>query len=178
MTFGDDDVARNIWNEQQRDAAPSPEEAREDHRRYLREHGCEADDCEVDDPDALGMHQATYMHECPAVQTQGMPMSPFCEEHVPDVSLDAHLDEMAARAREDPSKDVAALAVYDCGVVEFVERLDPPTETQIVRSGFDDDGQPKYEEVEERVPHAKEEMHVPIEHRCGATLVDVQLLDG
>lgn len=39
--FGDDDVANNIWREQQRDAAPSAEEVKRDQERRLEEGECE-----------------------------------------------------------------------------------------------------------------------------------------
>lgn len=39
--FGDDDVANNIWQEQQRDAAPSPEEVVREQEKRLEEGECE-----------------------------------------------------------------------------------------------------------------------------------------
>lgn len=46
-----DPVAQSIRNEMQQDAAPHPDEAREEKRRALSEEGCRG--CGEDDPDKL-----------------------------------------------------------------------------------------------------------------------------
>ena len=174
MPFGDDDMARNVWNEMQRDAAPSPEEARKEQRRWLAAQGCEHDGCDEDDPDKL-QPLMPYVPSCRHIQPPPSdgPENVYCDEHKPDSARQRYLSRMADRARD---QDACALAVYECGALESVDRPEMPTRTVKEQVAWDDE-EPVYREKEIDDPRRQERPTASIECRCGSPLDEVRRLD-
>jgi len=166
-----DDVARNIRNEMNRDAAPSPEEAKAEHQRFLSSKGCTV--CGESDPEVLQADHP-YFPNCSATQT------PPLDNYTPDVWCEEHFRPASVRfrapkvqsARHRP--DTVAVAFYECGSLEWVEAPETPTHTVKEQVGRDEDGKPIYEEVEKpvRMRH-RPRAQAPIECRCGSSLKDV-----
>lgn len=158
----DDDVARNIRAQQNRDAMPSPEEVEASHRSHLAGEGCA--DCGEDDPDHLDIHQP-LTSGCSAIQQQptysssgGVPGNVLCDDCAderPDSyrekrRREAHRrnDEVEAGER-DEEEAIIALAEYKCGFISLVE-------------------------AGEVVPHIGRNPSIPVSHpRCGGALQDV-----
>lgn len=171
----DDDVARSIWNEMQRDAAPSVEEAKREHRKWLGSEGCR--DCGESDPDRLNAHYPPTA-SCRAYQSPpGEPVvvCDECVEDYPETAVDRQIDSY----RSDPDVDVAV--VYDCGVVEG-HATEVPTGEQVVEVGVDSNGEPVYEKkdvpVQTRMGRAGPNAQVDVFHVCGEPIREVVRVDG
>lgn len=111
------DEIQNIRAEMNRDAAPAAEEVAEERRKYLREHGCDADGCEVNDPDALQI-EARLTHNCPAFQREKPSTYPVCDEHTHD-DLDAA---WAERFQSDADMYDQPVVAFDCRITVPAER--------------------------------------------------------
>lgn len=103
--FGDP-VADSIRQEQNRDAMPSQEEARQEHRRYLSSEGCRY--CGEEDPDTLS---TMYYPQpsCDAIQkrVREMVVCEDCTDKVPTVK--ENVMDSVDESEED------AVVIYDCG---------------------------------------------------------------
>lgn len=157
-----DDVARNIENEQMRDAAPSPEQAQEQRRQRLAGEGCLV--CGEDDPDELrhvGRHHAACPTRQPARYTMG-DLRVFCDEHARS-SRELWWAGIVKRARGDP--DAQAVVVYGCDHVEYVSmpEFNADAYTDPAVDGWDD-----LPPTHRPIPSAH------IECRCGAQIADVR----
>lgn len=111
------DEIQNIRAEQNRDAAPTPEEAERMHRDYLREHGCNADGCDVTDPDALHMEHR-LVHDCPRTQAPPPDPYPVCDEHARDDADAAWAERFQAQA----DRYGVPIAAYTCRMSARGER--------------------------------------------------------
>ena len=144
--FGDDDMARNVWNEQQRDAAPSPDEV----EQMIRDLTCDHCGEPNDDGETVSTVARNYHHDCPANQQPWGDTIHLCrdcrDDHDPEADYVARF-----RERDD------AYVRFACGIVEKAETPEPP----MIEVG---DG----EEVPH--PHADTRPRVPIECQCGAAL--------
>lgn len=178
--FGDDDVARNIHNEMQRDAMPSKEEAEAEHRRYLQDTGCQHDGCHENHPDKLSMCKSHFTHSCSAVQHAEIQLLPFCDEHKPDTSREAYiqnrLDQIQKQVDAGESDAVFAV-VYECDIVETFGNPETPTETNVRQVGTDDDGEPIYEAEEMPIRYAQPTVSINVTHRCGDGIEEVHVLE-
>lgn len=119
----DDDMARNVLRERQREAAPSKEEVNVQHRKWLTEQGCCIDGCDETDPDKLTAY-SPWSHPCPGIQDPpGHAPRVYCDDH-------AHLRKTMASWKVERTKTavrkefVDALVWYECGMGEDAE---PPT---------------------------------------------------
>jgi hypothetical protein len=116
-----DPVAQSIRAEQNADAAPSPEEAKREHRRWMADKGCQV--CGEDDPDNLRTVQYETIHVCPHDQAPPEPFDTtvFCDEHVRSTAEfeRAHLVQQGRNGPND------FLILYDCGNVGSARRPDP-----------------------------------------------------
>lgn len=173
--FGDDDTARNIWNEMQRDAAPSAEEAKAEQDHFLSSKGCLV--CGESDPDKL---RADHPHfpNCPAVQQPSMrnyEPDVWCQEHYRPSSVRYRASKVQSARHRD---DVVAIAWYDCGSFEWGEAPEMPIVSVMEVVGVDDDGEPIREEQEIPAPGGAPRPKVSIECVCGAPLTEVVRTDG
>lgn len=145
----EDDVAQNIRNQQQADAAPSAEEAKAMHMSYLRSNGCHVDWCEISDPDEL-TQQRPVMHNCSAHQTPPeMEPQVVCEKHKRPI-------EERRRAQIVDKVETEGLPVvrYDCDIYRVAD-YDEPDHNEPVP--------PRYEPTPT----------IDTECRCGAEIKDV-----
>lgn len=116
----DDPVARSIRSEQNRDAAPTREEAMADHRRHLRSTGCK--NCDENDPDNLGNYTIKEP-PCPGVQPHPDPFVVLCEDCADDRETLRERAVRKATARAEAGRhDTVAVALYECGSFEYVEK--------------------------------------------------------
>lgn len=162
----DDDVARNIRAEQQRDAAPSPEEVRQQERDHLRSEGCR--ECGESDPDVLDRYGINYP-SCSAVQHPPDPFVILCDEH--SDALTSARERAIERARAH-DEHVDAVAFFECENSAHVGEPEVPTMEVEKQVGWNDDD-PVYETVEVPRQRAVPEYTVPAECRCGAKLEEV-----
>lgn len=105
-----DDVAQNIRNQQNADAAPSPSEVRERHRERLANDGCLV--CQEDDPDRLMLKRVPRSF-CSNDQHPRKPFDTvvFCDEHQrPSKTL-----KRAKMVQDARNRDADVLAIYKCG---------------------------------------------------------------
>lgn len=118
LSTGDigDPVADSIRAEQNRDAMPSPEEAR-------RLPTCE--DCGETSEDV--QHRDVASVSCPAVQTPPDPFVPLCDDCYSERPTAREKALERARKRDDlePTPDVGAVVFYECGNHEYAEYPDP-----------------------------------------------------
>jgi hypothetical protein len=163
-----------------RDGAPSAEEAKREHRSWLRDKGCQEDGCDVDDPDELQMCEPSYTHSCSVIQTENRPR-PFCDEHVPDTSLESHIEYMKEEHEmlngESETASHVILLVYECGAVTTASDPETPT-IEYTHQFVNDDGDVEYEVEEREDPRATDFVRVPVKHRCGSELKETVVLDG
>lgn len=145
------DYARSLRAEQNRDAAPHPDEVREEIRRELRERGCERDGCDVSDPDDLELVPDGYEPSCPAQQHPAPKFASLCSEHQ---RTEAERHEAHIRERLGYAED--ALAVYECGATRSATREETP-----------EDAPPQFENPPK----------LPSECRCGAHIESVRYPD-
>lgn len=158
----DDDMAHNVLREQRLDGAPSPEEAREEHRRYLREEGCEV--CGEDDPDRLQV-VPVFVPSCPAWQSPRNPgMMVLCDEHARS-PREIWWAKTVSRARD---QGAVAIAVYDCEAVRFAKL--PERDWSKEAPGVD-----SWDDIH---PMGRPTPAVAIRCECGAELDEVRYLDG
>lgn len=144
-----DPVADSIRREQNMDARPSADEVEQEHRAYLKREGCHV--CGEDDPDVLEIeHRARP--SCPAVQTppNAPPQRVVCEDHAVGAKQ-WRWNHITDRAE---GRDAVAVAVYECGSVEFVEEPE----------GREDEVPPMY----------RERPKAPIRCECGEGLGSVK----
>lgn len=158
-----DPVAQNIRNEQMRDAAPSPKEHREKHRKRLAGEGCEV--CGEDDPDRLGFVY-TYYPPCAAVQLppDGPDGRVFCDEHRRS-NRELWWARRVGQARD---HNAVAIAEYACGSVEYAT-YDPETPRA---------NDPEVTSWDDIPPSHRPIPEVPIRCRCGKLLDEVHVLGG
>lgn len=177
-----DDVARNIRNEMNRDAAPSAEEVAAMEKRYLRENGCQHEGCDVNDPEQLRIQQTSYRHSCPKRQTGPPELEPFCSDHEPDTSREQYIEDRIESYREshETRDDITyyVIVVYECDTVKAIGELHRETYEATQQIDVDDDGDPVYEKVEQVDTRLPPFMKVPPVHSCGATLESVHVLDA
>lgn len=162
-----DDVARNIRAQQQADAAPTAEEAKAEHRNYLRREGCA--DCGESDPDELDVRQIQYP-SCRARQTPPDPTEVLCDEcYAARPSLRERAFRKAQDINErydDPNRPtpkrgskndgkVVAIVYYGCEMWEFAHQ-------PLIDAG---DG--------EMYAHPHTQATAPIECRCGSVATEV-----
>lgn len=181
MTYGDpirtgglgDPVAENIRAEQQRDAMPTPEEARQKHRDHLASEGCAV--CGETDPDALRVVQ-WMPHECSRHQQPPEPKREvFCEEH----ARAPREFRRARRVKRARHRDAPAVVLYTCEFAHYAERPEPETYTETVQQGWDEDGDPIWKEVEREMPHkGRPRPEAPLRCDCGAAVADIIYLNG
>jgi hypothetical protein len=125
-----DPVAESIRNEQQHDAMPSADEAKQTHRRILSSRGCLV--CGIDDADAL---ELVRIHDA-FCRNDLYSQHPFdsvvlCDEHVRPTDV-LERATLVQAARHD---DADVVAVYECGATQTaswgvpddveLERLNP-----------------------------------------------------
>lgn len=128
----DDDVARNIRNQQRNAARPSKEEVERMHRKHLADEGCHL--CGEDDPEKLTDEYAVA-HNCPAHQ------SPYGGRGGRDpsrvVCTEGHLSATARwwwKQQHRADEQGTPLVVYDCRVTNWAS---PPTEGKTrTRGGY------------------------------------------
>ena len=150
-----DPVAQSIRNEMNRDAAPSPEEAERDHLRWLERQGCEF--CEETDPERLNMAHVED-HHCREHQSAGYQSVVYCD----DCGWDYEFYRISEMVRDD--KD--GLVYYHCGVGEYFEQPEQEYETINHKVGWDEEGEPIYEE--RQIPSRFEKQpEAPVRCRCG-----------
>lgn len=163
------DGEREILNEMRRDAAPTPEEARAEHRRILEREGCAADGCDVHDADALE-HTPSLMPRCP-LYSPG-PGSVLCDTHVSERPDDYRAKRLLEYEAMDADDRPDMLVRYDCGAFSPVE-TEHPTVTYKKQSGWDDDGEPIYEEVTREDTREPPRAEFNAECACGAGVAEV-----
>lgn len=149
-----DPVAQSIRNEQQRDAAPSKEEAKRMHREYLAEEGCEV--CQEDDPDRLQVVMLDHFPDCPATQHPGLshdpPQTVLCDEHERPSSVLAR----SRRVQQARNQDLAAyLVIYGCGTGATADYSEPDPDNPYPPD------------------RRREHPSAPVECRCGAVISEV-----
>lgn len=162
-----DDVAHNIRSQQQADAMPSAEEAKAEHRNYLRREGCA--DCEESDPDALDVRFINFP-SCRAYQEPRDPTVVLCDDcHEARPTLRERAIEKAIEINEryddpdrpDPKRGnkndgkIIAIVFYGCETWEFAHQ-------PLIDDGTGD----KY-------PHPHAQAVAPIECRCGSVISEV-----
>lgn len=136
-----DPVARSIRNEQMRDAAPTAEEQAEMKRKFLEDNGCEF--CGESDVENLNANRMIInscrqdMHMCEVV---------YCDE----CGFDADFYTRWKRIEQNRRNDVAV--IYECGSTQGVDVPEPETTTVKKQVGRDQNGDPVYEEVEQKIP--------------------------
>lgn len=140
----DDDVARNIRNEQMRDAMPSQEEVRAEHRKHLASEGCHI--CGEDDPDKL-TEETPIVHSCSAYQSP-----PYDRDYANVICKDGHTSREARwwhAQQVQTDHDGKPTVVYECRITEDAKR--PEQDDVLTRHGYQ---QPRAE--------------APVECVCGA----------
>lgn len=125
--FGDDDMARNVWNEMQADAMPSPEEAEEMHQDWLSQEGCKV--CGEDDPDRLKSTIPEYPG-CTRHGQYGMedPVV-YCVDHLDQqpTARERAIEKARSKNRSiTPEQRVHGLVFYECGGFHYItaDRID------------------------------------------------------
>lgn len=150
-----DPVAQSIRNEQNRDAAPNPEEAEEMKRKHLASEGCR--ECGEDDPDELDYH-APRTHDCPARQKRYEPVV-LCDDCAEDRL--PFREFVVERAREQGS-DVVVF--YECDATQWRSFSRPVIEGQKGETFEDTRVEPNAE--------------VELKCKCGAGIDDIEYLDA
>lgn len=127
----EDDVARNIRNQQMADAAPTAEEAKAMHREHLASEGCSK--CDEDDPDRLDTYYKPFP-SCPRYQAPRDPTVILCDDHKD--SIESIRERAINRAREKNDREqlhgkdepeIVAIALYECKMSENIRKVEPPT---------------------------------------------------
>lgn len=156
----DDDMANKIRQQQMADGAPSPEEARAEHDRYLASQGCEV--CGMTDIHRLGTLNP-FIPSCPALQHPGGHPEPpvLCIEHVRS-PREFWWAEQVQRARRRGS---VAIAVYGCGNVRPIDMPDFP------EGRFSD---PRVDSWDDVPPQVRPVPEAPIHCECGALIEEVR----
>lgn len=159
-----DPVAENIRNEMNRDAAPTPEEAHRKHEKYLKSEGCEF--CGYDE-DADYLNEAgVSKHNCMETQTGRPKRVVYCD----DCGFDSEFYKTWLRVKSAREDDIA-LVVYECGMWTKVKEPEKPTTTMRTQTGYDEDGNPTFEDKEIPVPGRRPAAEAPIEcPRCFSDL--------
>lgn len=163
-----DPVAQSIRNEQNRDAAPSPEEAEQEHRRFLESEGCRF--CGETDPDKLDSTMFVRAH-CPRQQNpyERIVYCDDCgfdpEEHRWNIRMD--------KVREEH----VAIIVYECDSWNYIEEPKPPTTMVKTQVGYDENDDPIYEEQEMELPERPTPKGRILCEHCGSHIKEVRYLD-
>lgn len=163
------DEIENIRAEMNRDAMPSKEEAKAEHRNYLRRKGCT--NCGESDPDKLDTRYIRYP-SCKALQTPPDPTVVLCDEcHAERPSLrerayrkarthnERYNDPELERSSGDKTDgEVIAVTFFECDDWRFVHQP------------LIDDG------TGATYPHPHVQPHTPIECRCGSDISEIARL--
>ena len=115
------DERRSIRSEMNRDAAPSPEEAKAEARRHLASEGCR--ECDEDDPDNLSVRYVR-LPSCSAVQTPPDPTYVMCDDcYDEQPTMRERAFEKARKRNEQEFRDekVVGVVFFECGAWEYVE---------------------------------------------------------
>lgn len=164
-----DPVAQSIRAEQNRDAAPTPEEAQRMHDDFLSSEGCKV--CGEDDPDKLNA-VAPHMHSCSGHQAPPAPEPEvYCDDHKRG-SREIWLQRQLEDLRKD---DVVSVVIYECDIARTVTEPEPETIEVEKMVGRDDDGKGVYEMKE--VPHGQPIAKTPVECRDGHGIEEVYYPD-
>lgn len=159
-----DPVARNIRNEQMRDAAPSPEEAERQHREWLAKCGCRVEGCDVDDPDELSASMP-HIPSCGVLQVPtDVEPEVYCEEHM----RPARERWIEGRLNRLDTPSTKAIVFYECENFDYGDYPDYPES----RKG------PGAESWQDVPPSHRPIPEVPIRCRCGDPIDRIVYDDG
>lgn len=168
-----DPVAQNIRAEMNQDARPTAEEAKREHRKFLREEGCSQ--CDENDPDVL---EETFprQHNCPGAQAPPPEPTLFCEDCKPENIWEWQIEQRLETYRD--VDDVVGVAIYECDIIAPIRLPEPPTVEVEEMVGCDEEGNPVYETVEIEDTRERVVPNVDVKHvRCGARIEDIRLFE-